>query len=314
MVNKELFSKALDSTDEGVLIASVSQRRGGEIVYVNRAFERMFECSSKKLIGKGLTFLRRLSREKCIGDAVRRAIQLGKSEHHMVELMTRRGNAFCSRLCISPICDSGGCVSHLILVSHDVSELQAYRRQVEKQNQFLAEQNIELEALATHDPLTGVYNRRYFDAEFKRALAVHQRQQMPLSLAFFDVDYFKDYNDYYGHAAGDRVLVSVAAIIQSHFFRAGDVVARYGGEEFVVLSSAEGDKAEFHSHIERVRKDVEALAMCHMKSQAAPVVTISAGIYCDVPNGSSELGAIVEAADRNMYHAKAGGRNQVSCG
>ncbi len=170
--------------------------------------------------------------------------------------------------------------------------------------------NQTLEKLAMQDGLTGLANRRQFDlslqAEFSRAM----RDASSLALIMIDVDCFKQYNDIYGHAAGDECLRAIGAAVAQAKRRPGDVTARYGGEEMVVLLP-ETDVAGALLVAENIRKAIQKLALKH-PGNAAGLVTVSAGVNAFAPvrhhNRPIEL---VESADRALYMAKAGGRNRV---
>jgi diguanylate cyclase (GGDEF)-like protein len=176
----------------------------------------------------------------------------------------------------------------------------------------LAEANRQLDRLARIDALTGVANRRALDetlvAEWRRAT----RTATWLSLVIVDIDFFKAYNDTYGHPAGDAILARVARLVERELRRPADFAARFGGEEFVVLlpeTSLEGAVAV----AERIRAEVEAVAILHASSNVAPVVTISAGVASAAPAADFALSSLVERADRALYEAKAAGRNRVRC-
>ncbi len=170
--------------------------------------------------------------------------------------------------------------------------------------------NRELERMALIDGLTGIANRRHFDdllaREWRRAL----REEKPLSLVMFDIDFFKAYNDAYGHPRGDECLKQVAQVLARGLRRPADVVARYGGEEFVALLP-ETDAEGAALLAERMRDGVMALALPHAGSAVAPRVTISAGVATAERCNGDAPGVLVAAADRALYEAKLGGRNQV---
>jgi diguanylate cyclase (GGDEF)-like protein len=160
-----------------------------------------------------------------------------------------------------------------------------------------------LEELATTDALTGLRNRRKFDdeidAEWRRAI----RQKTPLALLMIDADHFKAYNDTYGHQAGDQVLVGIAICISDSVGRAGDCTARYGGEEFAVLLPG-CNAAEAHAVAEKIRLKVLQW------SEGPAGSTVSIGVASLTPVPSMHWTLLLEAADKALYAAKAGGRNQ----
>ncbi|WP_019142824.1 GGDEF domain-containing protein [Noviherbaspirillum massiliense] len=170
--------------------------------------------------------------------------------------------------------------------------------------------NRSLEQLALHDVLTGLANRRHFEVALENEFARARRQQSRLGLVMFDVDRFKQYNDRYGHPAGDECLRRIGQAIKGVLNRSGDLAARYGGEEFVVLLPAT-DLAGAQAVAERIRAAVQDLGIAHTANEGN-VVTISAGVEACVPDREGMLPfGLVEAADRALYQAKSRGRNRV---
>jgi len=167
-----------------------------------------------------------------------------------------------------------------------------------------------LSNLAIHDGLTGIYNRRYFDETLAREWKRTMREKASLSLIMLDIDYFKKYNDTYGHQAGDECLRQVATTISGALRRPADMAARYGGEEFVVVlpNLKLEDSAKFG---ETIRAKIEALKMEHKQSDANPFITVSLGIASVVPSSISSYEELVGAADKALYSAKNKGRNRV---
>lgn len=186
---------------------------------------------------------------------------------------------------------------------------EAYRALRESQKR-LAETNLELLRLVNVDSLTGLANRRHFDEslhiEWKRAA----RNHLPLSVMMLDIDYFKLYNDTYGHLKGDEILRKVAEIVQKSVMRPSDQASRYGGEEFVVILPETAANGAYLL-AEEIRKNVEALNIPHEGSKIAACLTISIGIASVVPSGDDTALSLVKLADTALYKAKDGGRNRV---
>jgi two-component system chemotaxis family response regulator WspR len=183
-------------------------------------------------------------------------------------------------------------------------------RFLRESQQSLAEANIELHKLAALDGLTGVANRRRFDAVLHQEWQRGQRERKPLALLMCDVDYFKPYNDQLGHVAGDLALKKVAAVLTENLKRPADLAARYGGEEFAVILP-ETDAAGAAVVAESCRAHLAALALPHPGNPADGTVTMSIGVACTVPGPSASPEQLVELADRALYTAKSGGRNRV---
>ncbi|TDG04076.1 diguanylate cyclase [Paraburkholderia guartelaensis] len=187
---------------------------------------------------------------------------------------------------------------------------EAYRA-LRRSQQELLRANLELRRLTHSDGLTGLSNRRYLDeflsAEWKRA----ERERTEVSLLMIDVDYFKPYNDTYGHVAGDNVLRSVATTIRREIRQPRDLVARFGGEEFAVVLPGTGS-AGARLLAEKMRRDVAALALPHVGSAVSEHLTISIGVATLTPAPGLAETALIEEADAALYRAKRDGRNRVA--
>lgn len=181
---------------------------------------------------------------------------------------------------------------------------------------------IALQSLADTDQLTGIANRRHFDRKFKVEWRRAMREQTPISLILIDVDFFKKYNDTYGHQAGDRCLQQIAMSLESVTHRPADLASRYGGEEFgVLLPNTTQENAAMLA--ERLRNKIESLKIEHASSEIG-IVTISVGVSCcqpiwdftgNTPDEEQKVtfpAMLLTAADNALYVAKEAGRNQVS--
>lgn len=175
--------------------------------------------------------------------------------------------------------------------------------------QNLQSANRELKRLATTDSLTQIANRRSFDQYLNQEWQRLRREQQPLSLILCDVDYFKFYNDCYGHQAGDQCLKQVARAIDQVIKRPADLVARYGGEEFVIVLP--NTTLEGTCHIaERVQAELVRLRLPHARSKVNEYVTLSMGIVSAVPSLEYTAHCLISTADWALYTAKAQGRNR----
>ena len=175
----------------------------------------------------------------------------------------------------------------------------------------LKQQTDMLESMSLADALTKMPNRHRLDAtinaEWKRAT----REQTQLSMLMIDIDYFKQYNDEYGHSAGDACLQTVAAVLMAGVSRPGDLVARYGGEEFVVILSETDLEAAAHI-AKRLCKCIRDLKLPHSHSGVEPYVTVSIGCATIIPSReASSPKALFDEADKMLYKAKNSGRNRV---
>jgi diguanylate cyclase (GGDEF)-like protein/PAS domain S-box-containing protein len=204
--------------------------------------------------------------------------------------------------------EDGGVIS----VSRDITARKHAEDLLAETNRKLEAANRLLRALAQQDGLTGLANRRCFDevlhTEFRRA----SREQEWLGLVLIDVDYFKAYNDLYGHLAGDECLRRISAVIAQTLRRPADLAARYGGEELAVVLPAT-DQSGATGVAERICRAVSALRIEH-RGNSEGIATVSAGATSDIPlsHGDDSPTRLIEAADQALYQAKRGGRNRVS--
>lgn len=177
----------------------------------------------------------------------------------------------------------------------------------------LDDANRELKRLTAVDGLTGIANRRCFDESIAREWQRSRRNRLPLSVLMLDVDFFKQYNDRYGHQSGDECLKAVARCLHAELKRPADLVARFGGEEFVAILP-ETNVVGAKRVAETLRRAIETLKLPHDTSGIADHVTVSVGVATvyPSPDGAGSPAAMMEAADRALYQAKNAGRNQVA--
>ncbi|EOJ3672543.1 GGDEF domain-containing response regulator [Vibrio parahaemolyticus] len=186
-------------------------------------------------------------------------------------------------------------------IAHMRRELKQATAQLEQVNQLLTQQ-------ANEDGLTKLFNRRYIDQKLDSMVAWHGRHHMPMAMILLDVDFFKPFNDNYGHIEGDRCLQAIANQLRATFCRSGEYVGRYGGEEFVVLlSSTDAQTAEREA--ERIQEAMYFLDYQHEFSSVANRVTVSQGVFVFQPTGKENQADLYATADRALYTSKSLGRN-----
>ena len=218
-------------------------------------------------------------------------------------MLHKNGDFIWAETTVRPVKDKSGKSSGMMFATRDVTA----RRTIENQ---LRESNSLLRKLSSLDGLTGIYNRRAFDEFLKTEWAFACKHGTPISLLLLDIDYFKKYNDTYGHIQGDECLKSVARQLEAFFHDKGYFAARYGGEEFaVVLPNTDAQKAS------QVAEDFQAaireMKIEHANSKVSEIVTISIGVSCVKPSDPEEMKQILEFADRALYKAKQNGRNRI---
>lgn len=158
--------------------------------------------------------------------------------------------------------------------------------------------------------MTQVSNRRRFDSYLQQEWDRAIQEQTPLSLILIDVDYFKRYNDSYGHQAGDDCLIQIAQTVQTAVAGSRDMVARYGGEEFAVILP-EGSQERVYQVARQIQALVQDLAIPHRQSKVSSIVTLSLGIATLLPKSTFSVDELIAEADAAIYEAKARGRNRI---
>ena len=176
---------------------------------------------------------------------------------------------------------------------------------------FSSRQFKHVSRLSVVDEVTGTYNRRYFDMIIEEEWKRSMRDYTPISLIMIDIDYFKAYNDEYGHQMGDVCLYSVAKILSGQLKRASDFIARYGGEEFVVvLPNTNAENARLIAS--RLRRSVEEARIKSGNEDTSPWVTVSIGVATTTAEYDQSHSLLIDAADKCLYESKSKGRNRVT--
>jgi diguanylate cyclase (GGDEF)-like protein/PAS domain S-box-containing protein len=220
--------------------------------------------------------------------------------------LTRGGDYVWIRDVVHVVRKEDGSVDSLIGFMFDISE----RKKTEEQLVLLQR---ELEEMSFKDGLTGVANRRRFDFIMDVEWGNARRNKQPMSLIMLDIDYFKQYNDHYGHLQGDSCLKQVAAILSKVGTRARDFLARFGGEEFVFILPETNAKSAMKI-AERCREMLATAQIPHEESQVDQVLTASIGVSTIVPCHDDVMHTFIETVDRRLYQAKQKGRDRIVAG
>lgn len=229
--------------------------------------------------------------------------QAGQDHEADYRALTKDGHYVWIRDVVHVVRDEAGEVASLIGFMFDISE----RKKTE--DEVLRLQH-ELERLSYKDSLTEVPNRRMFDSVLELEWMNARRNRQPLSLIVLDIDYFKQYNDCYGHVQGDACLKQVAQLLSTTATRARDLFARFGGEEFVIVLP-ETDEAAARTVAERCQSLIRQAEIPHANSAIALYLTISLGVNTMLPTQMEGMVAFIEATDQRLYQAKQSGRNLI---
>ncbi len=189
-------------------------------------------------------------------------------------------------------------------------ELEKSNAELVGANEKLAEANEKLEIAANTDQMTGVLNRRAFSRDYEEIWNSSLLKKARIATAIFDIDFFKAYNDKFGHLEGDKCLQMIAGSLRDSFRRQYDIVSRFGGEEFLVVFDASEQDA--YALVNNARQHVEDLHIPHAKKTVSPYVTVSAGVCVMVPSEAVDNDIALRMADDALYESKRGGRNKIT--
>jgi diguanylate cyclase (GGDEF)-like protein/PAS domain S-box-containing protein len=303
----EILKQAVLDSRDGITISD-NLVDDNPLIFVNPAFERMTGYSSEEITNINCRYLQNDDREQAELKIVKSAIKAGQYCLVIVRNYRKDGTMFWNELSISPIFDANGVVTNFIGIQKDVTAKVLIQQQLRDENQSLEEIRVNLEQLAIKDGLTGIYNRRFFDMQLEIQWRIARRINEPLTLIMIDVDHFKQFNDIYGHIAGDNALKLIADSLDKSFLRSSDFVARYGGEEFVVLSvgMTQEQATLFTATLcQRVRD----LGIPHSASSTGYItVSIGFSVHAFVTHDHSSV--LLGRADKALYAAKQRGRDQ----
>ena len=290
--NKEL-ADYVEMVDKHVLMSSTDA--GGKIISVSDAFCKISGYSEQELIGNDHSIVHHGDMSASVYKELWRAINRGKTWQGELKNRKKDGTSYWVQACISPVFDEQGSINSYTAIHEDISD----RKRADK--------------LSITDELSSLFNRRHFNNLFPQELARAEREQKSIALILIDVDYFKPYNDNYGHQQGDNVLQVVAKVLQDSLRRAGDFAFRIGGEEFCVVITVDHSEDAYRI-AEKLRQAVEDLKLEHTYNQVSSYVTVSIGIKVHQGSGAQapEMDLIYRLADDALYAAKGSGRNQVT--
>jgi diguanylate cyclase (GGDEF)-like protein/PAS domain S-box-containing protein len=281
----------------------------GRILLFSDAAPEMFGYTAAEGVGMSIMDFLHPEDHPRAGANILKLLQNNHVGPNEYRALRKDGSCFDIEVKNALIRDQQGNPYRMVLIARDITS----RKHTEQQIQQLIHQ-LEFERdLAQRnsltDSLTGLPNRRFFDNALRVEFSRYQRSGVPLSLILLDVDHFKNYNDHYGHPAGDDCLRQLARTLKAVVEREADIVARYGGEEFVVILSDTSRQGAL-ALAARIRAAVSELALPHARSDVSEFVTISLGIATAADHPLNDGNQLVSLADQAMYRAKMKGRNR----
>lgn len=288
----ELSQKIFEFSNDGIFVLSLDDN---SIIEVNPAVTKMLGFSREELLSMSISDIHPREMD-LLEEFANRVLVKGAGWTNELTCKTKSKKLLFVEISASIIIMDNQ--KYLISIVRNISG----RKQMEAQ----------LRMFSFTDGLTGVANRRkldeYIDIEWRRAM----RTELPISIIMIDIDYFKLYNDTYGHLQGDSCLKAVANVIQKSLIRPGDLCARYGGEEFLVLLPDTDEKGALHiAH--RIDKNLANEKIEHCMSDISASVTISMGVASIIPNSKITSSQLILKADQVLYKAKKEGRNRAIC-
>ena len=301
----------ISASSPGVIYIIV-KRWGGSwyYEYMSHAFEDIHEITVEQIMVNPHLCFEQFHPDDCVGyeAAVAYSIETMSPFNYEWRIITPSGKVKWIKARSRPEQRENGDIVFYGIVL-DVSDRKQVEKELQQTESKLKLANQELQKLVNIDGLTQIANRRCFDQSLKQEWQRLYREQQPLSLLLFDVDYFKFYNDSYGHQMGDDCLIKMALAVQQVVSRPADLVARYGGEEFVMILP-NTDVTGAMAIAQWVHAAIKDLAIPHQASKISDTVTISLGITSQIPASELSAATLIEQADQALYRAKQQGRNQ----
>ncbi|WP_169577435.1 sensor domain-containing diguanylate cyclase [Sinimarinibacterium sp. CAU 1509] len=288
----KLAAAVLTNTGDGVMVADAR----GIIESVNAAFERITLHSAQQAVGRNLRMLYSARNSHGLFRSILQDLQRNGRWDGQIWSRRRNGERYPQEVSVSVLRDDDGVATHYAAIFRD------------KTDQHRLEQR--LNELAQIDGLTGIPNRRHFDASLAAAFERARQDNAPISMLMADLDFFKRFNDRYGHIEGDECLKRIAQRIRSVVRNDWDMAARYGGEEFAMILP--GTVLEDALRVaQRLNEAIRAMAIPNIDSGVAPIVTISIGCATVIPSETMVARDLIAQADAALYSAKREGRDRV---
>jgi len=283
------FRAAVESAYNGILVTDTElDEPGPRILYVNPAYCRMTGYRADEVVGRNPRFMQGPDTDREVLRRLRRNCERGEFFEGQAINYRKDGTPFHMQWTIAPVRDATGRIVQFVAIQRDVTAEVELREELERQ--------------ASHDPLTGLFNRQHTQQLLDREIERAARYGNGLSLVMLDIDAFKQVNDTHGHSAGDEAIRHVGRVLETRL-RAADMAGRWGGEEFLALLPCT-DAAGALRAAQDLRARVESTSV-----NAELTVTVSAGVATHAPG--DDASTLFNRADAALYAAKAAGRNRV---
>lgn len=280
----------LNIVDENVLLSITD--KDGIIIDASSAFCEFVKYSKNELIGNSHKILKHEGTPDSFYEDMWDVINSGKIFKSDIRNKKKNGDVYWANITITPVFNDEGIVENYTAIRQDITNKKR------------------LEQLAIEDELTKLYNRRYFNKIIEKEIGRIRREESILSVACIDIDYFKNFNDTYGHPKGDKALFRVAEVLKTMSSRGSDFAFRMGGEEFCIIFSGIS-KEDSLSFIKDIVREIENLKIENISSPCSSYLTISAGLIVLPYENLLSSSKIYSYADTALYKAKKRGKNQV---
>lgn len=309
MIDLSVLKAAVMDSRDGITISDFTLP-DNPLVFINPAFERMTGYSLEECVGKNCRYLQGEDKDQEDQLAIiREALKDKQSCLVTLRNYKKDGTMFWNELSMSPIFGEDGTLTHYIGIQKDVTAKIFMEEQLKGDYNELKRSKTMLEYLVNIDVLTGINNRRFLEDQLDIQWKIAKRQKQLVTIMMIDIDHFKEYNDTYGHPAGDQALKRVAEALGNSFLKSTDFVARYGGEEFIILS-IDGNPEQIRHYADRVVKKIADLGIPHSGSELGKL-SVSLGFSTWQPEEHEAASGIIKQADEALYQAKNAGRNQA---
>lgn len=287
---EKLVKDYITIVDENIITSSTDLE--GNITYISTKFCQVSGYSKDELIGKTHHLIRGHESNEKLYQELWQKIESNQQWIGEFQNKKKDGSSYWVKSTISPIFDINNQKIGYMAVSQDITDKKY------------------MQMLSITDGLTNLYNRRYFNELLPKVLKRAKRRNELVCFVIMDIDFFKQYNDTYGHQKGDEALIKVSRLFKESLQRVDDYAFRLGGEEFGLILNSE-DKASTIRFVKRIKEAIEALHIPHTASSVSPYLTVSIGLVCEPAKNIKNEKVIHKQADDLLYQAKTGGRNRI---